>query len=72
MNNEHSGAGGAANAEAKALLRYMADHNTHHADELEELADALPEKAAAHVHEAVSLLNASTEKLRAAIGETEG
>ena len=71
MNNEHGRTGGDADAQALALLRYMADHNAHHADELEELADALPEKAAAHVREAVALLNASTEKLRAAIGETE-
>ncbi len=71
MSNEHSHAHEAEN-EASALLKYMADHNAHHAGELEELEASLPAKAAAYVREAVELLNASTEKLREAIRETEG
>ena len=59
------------NEEAVLLLKYMADHNAHHAEELSEIAENLPENAAAHVREAVSLLNASTEKIREAIKETE-
>ncbi len=57
--------------ETLALLRYMADHNAHHAGELAELAAALPENAAVRVREAVALLNASTDRLREAIAETE-
>ena len=68
MNNEH----GAAGPEAVALLKYMADHSAHHAEELSELTASLPEKAAARVREAIGLLNASAEKLREAIRETEG
>ena len=72
MNHEHSGKQGEAGGEALALLRYMADHNAHHAEELRELEASLPEPAAASVREAISLLSASTEKLREAIRETEG
>ena len=71
MSNEHSRARGAAEEEALALLKYMAEHNAHHAEELRELEAALPEKAAALVREAVALLDASTEKLREALKETE-
>ena len=69
MNNEHSHTHEAEN-EVLALLKYMADHNAHHAGELKELETSLPAKAAAYVREAVELLNASTEKLREAIRET--
>ncbi len=72
MSHEHSRKHNEADSEASALLRYMADHNAHHAGELQELEAALPEKAAAYVREAISLLNASTDKLREAIRETEG
>ena len=49
MNHEHSHIHGTADSEAQALLKYMADHNAHHAGELEALAASLPAKAAAHV-----------------------
>ncbi len=71
MNNEHRRTHSEADDEARALLKYMADHNAHHAGELASLEGALPGKAAAYVREAISLLNASTEKLREAIRETE-
>ena len=71
MSNEHSRARGAAEEEALALLKYMAEHNAHHAEELQALETGLPEKAAAYVREAAALLNASTEALRSAIRETE-
>ena len=70
MSNEMNRPGGSAE-EARALLKYMAEHNAHHALELRELEAALPEKAAALVREAVSLLDASTGKLREALKETE-
>ena len=72
MKHEHSHTHRTADSEAQALLKYMADHNAHHAGELEALAASLPAKAAAHVREAIELLNASTQKLREAIEETEG
>ena len=58
--------------EALALLGYMAHHSEHHAQELLEASRALPEKAAAHIAEAVVLLTQSNEKIRAAIKEAEG
>ena len=42
--------------EAVALLGYMAHHNAHHAEELEELIDALPEAAREDVTCAASLM----------------
>lgn len=58
--------------QALALLDYMAHHSEHHAQELLEASRALPEKAAAHIAEAVALLTQSNEKIRAAIKEAEG
>ena len=72
MNHEHGHTHGAADEETAALLNYTADHNAHHAKELEELASSLPAGAAARVREAAALLNASAEKLREAVKETEG
>ena len=57
--------------EAVALLRYMEQHNAHHAEELLETAGALPETAAALIRDAADLLNRSTEKIRQALRETE-
>lgn len=57
--------------ETLALLQYMARHNAHHAEELHEIAHALPQDAAASVHEAVELLKQSTEKIQQAIGRLE-
>ena len=37
--------GGSVSDEIKALLKYMIDHNDHHAEELADLLDALPEAA---------------------------
>ena len=71
MNNEHSHTHGAAHEETQALLKYMADHNAHHAGELRELEARLPEKAAAHVRKAAALLDASTQELCKALQETE-
>ncbi|MBQ7637472.1 MAG: hypothetical protein IJS90_01050 [Clostridia bacterium] len=72
MNTEHKHASGTEYEEALALLKYMADHNAHHAQELAELKEALPEKAARCVDEATALLNASTDKLLEAVKETGG
>ena len=58
-------------AEALALLRYMADHSDHHAEELRETAPALNKTAAAALDEAIALLQQSAAKIRQAIKETE-
>ncbi len=58
--------------EALALLKYMAQHNAHHAEELQEAAVSLPDNVALLILDAVSLLNQSTEKIRQAIQESEG
>ncbi len=59
-------------AEAIALLKYMAQHNTHHAEELQDAAAALCAPAAARIAEAIDLLQQSTEQILLAIRETEG
>ena len=58
--------------ETLALLKYMAHHNAHHAEELQETAGSLSDNAALLIREAVSLLNQSTEKIKQAIQESEG
>lgn len=57
--------------ESIALLQYMAHHNAHHAEELHEIAERLPEEEAKLIHEAVALLNQSTEKIRQALAKSE-
>lgn len=58
--------------ETIALLKYMAHHNAHHAQELMDTVDSLSEDAALLIKEAVTLLNQSTEKINQAIKESEG
>jgi len=70
MNHEPNNAG-VSKAEALALLKYMADHSDHHAEELRETAPALNEKAAAALDEAIALLQQSAACIRQAIAETE-
>lgn len=58
--------------EVIALLKYMAHHNAHHAEELLETVSSLSDNAALLIKEAVTLLNESTEKINQAIKESEG
>ena len=58
--------------ETMALLKYMAHHNAHHAEELMETIAALPDNAAMLIKDAVELLNKSTDKINQAIKESEG
>ena len=58
--------------ETLALLKYMAHHNAHHAEELLETASSFDGNAAVLIKEAVELLNKSTEKINQAIKESEG
>ena len=59
------------NGETLALLKYMAHHNAHHAEELTETVSALSGNAALLIKEAVELLNKSTEKINQAISIEE-
>lgn len=59
------------NEEAIALLKYMAQHNAHHAEELHEIAGKLPDDEAKLILEAVELLNQSTDKIKQAIQKSE-
>ena len=54
--------------ERLALLKYMLSHNAHHAEELHELAHGAGSEASGLIHDAVSLIEQSNEKLKAAIG----
>jgi hypothetical protein len=58
--------------ETLALLKYMAHHNAHHAEELMETVSSLSDNSALLIKEAVALLNESTEKINQAIKESEG
>lgn len=64
--------GHASDEEAIVLLKYMAHHNAHHAQELMETVSSLSDSAAELIKEAVTLLNESTEKINQAIKVSEG
>ena len=59
--------------ETLALLRYMLDHNRHHGEELETLANQLRAcgkgEAAALVAEAVAIFESGNSKLEAAVAQ---
>lgn len=57
--------------EAQALLRYMIDHNKHHADELYDLAGKLDGSARELVHAAVIDYESGTTKLEKALKALE-
>ena len=63
VNNENTN----SKEEAKALLKYMLDHNKHHAAELAELAGQFDDAAGAVVQAAVKDLISSNEKLDLAL-----
>ena len=58
--------------EAQALLRYMIDHNKHHADELYDIANKLDGTAKELVHAAVIDYETGTGKLEQALKALEG
>lgn len=57
--------------ETLALLKYMADHNSHHARELHEFAHGVNGEAGELIHEAVKSLEESTVLLQKAINLLE-
>ena len=71
-NHTHHTHGHTSDKETIALLKYMAHHNAHHAEELMETAASFEGNAALLIKEAVELLNKSTEKINQAIKEAEG
>ncbi len=60
------------NMESVALLKYMIDHNKHHADELYDIANHLDGEAKELVHAAVIDYETGTGKLEKALKALEG
>ena len=65
--HEHCHACGGNAEETVALLRYMLNHNRHHADELHDLAHDLDGEARELVHAAVIDIESSNDKLDRAL-----
>ena len=69
--HSHGAAAGTVAGQTEALLRYMLEHNRHHADELHELAHRLEEEgqqsAANQLHEALHLFDAGNTRLEEAL-----
>ena len=65
--HEHNSAQPYSPEEAAALLKYMLDHNQHHAEELHQLAHCFEEDAAKHIHAAVGKLQESSECMKHAL-----
>lgn len=53
--------------EALALLKYMVDHNEHHAEDLHDLAHSFDEKTSLLIHDAVDKLAESNALLKEAL-----
>jgi len=70
-NHSHHGHGSDCQDENKALLKYMAEHNCHHIEELSELAPSFPENVRQKIESAVKLLSQGTALLKEAYQETE-
>jgi len=58
--------------EAVALLKYMIDHNRHHADELHEIAHSLGGDAQAVIHDACVDFDIGNDKLCKALELLKG
>ena len=65
--HSHSHAVASSPEEALALLKYMLDHNRHHAEELHDLAHSFDEVSADLLHEAVDKLGESNDLLEQAL-----
>ena len=63
----HSHATASSPEEALALLKYMLDHNRHHAEELHDLAHSFDEVAGDLIHEAVDKLGESNDLIEQAL-----
>ena len=65
--HSHSHAAASSPEEALALLKYMLDHNRHHAEELHELAHCFDDVTADLIHDAVDRLGDSNALLEQAL-----
>lgn len=72
MSEHHEHTHDQTNEEKLALLKYMAHHNAHHAEELEELISSLPESAAAEAKKAALLMRQAGDVLENAVKTMEG
>jgi len=57
--------------EAKALLKYMLDHNQHHSEELHDLAHSFEDEISDLIHDAVDKLQESNALLEQAVSLLE-
>lgn len=67
----HSHVAPASSEEALALLKYMLDHNKHHADELHDLAHSFDEVEGDLLHDAVEKLGESNSLIEQALSLIE-
>ena len=63
----HSHSVASSPEEAQALLKYMLDHNQHHAEELHDLAHCFEAEIADLVHDAVDKLEESNDLMEQAL-----
>ncbi len=63
----HTHATASSPEEALALLKYMLDHNRHHAEELHDLAHSFDDVAADLIHDAVDKLGESNDLIEQAL-----
>ena len=65
--HSHTHATASSPEEALALLKYMLDHNRHHAEELHDLAHNFDEVSAELLHDAVDKLGESNDLIEQAL-----
>ena len=65
--HSHSHAAASSPEEALALLKYMLDHNRHHAEEHHDLAHCFDDVTADLIHDAVDKLGESNDLLEQAL-----
>lgn len=70
--HEHSHGNASSPEETLALLEYMAEHNRHHAEELQKIALLSEPRAAALINKAVELMAAGNDKLCEALKIMKG
>ena len=66
-NHEHINGENLSKEEAVAMLKYMAEHNRHHAQELHELSHALGDSVSGLLHKAVDELKDSAALIEKAL-----
>ena len=69
--HSHAHAAASSPEEAFALLKYMLDHNRHHAEELHELAHSFDEVTAGLLHDAVDEMNEANALIEEALSLLE-